>query len=120
MRPRPIMPPPALTAEQQQIKDAFLRVHGDWNDGLDSLLRLNSEFFRAYVDFSAVPWKKNHLDDKVKAFVAITACTAYSRTERANARRASRTAGIRARCPSSASSAHCFCFGSSPPVDTSI
>ncbi|HEY4373369.1 MAG TPA: carboxymuconolactone decarboxylase family protein [Burkholderiales bacterium] len=70
------MPPPALTAEQQQIKAEFLRVHGDWNDGLDSLLRLNSAFFRAYVDFSAVPWKKNHLDDKVKAFVAITACTA--------------------------------------------
>ena len=65
-----------LTQRQQQAKDEFTRVHGTWSDGWDSLLRLDASFFEAYVAFSAVPSKKNHLDDKVKAFVAITACAA--------------------------------------------
>ena len=60
-----------LTQRQQQAKDAFVRVHGTWNDSWESLLRLDASFFEAYVAFSAVPSKKNHLDDKVKAFVAI-------------------------------------------------
>jgi alkylhydroperoxidase/carboxymuconolactone decarboxylase family protein YurZ len=65
-----------LTQRQQQAKDAFTHVHGTWSDSWESLLRLDASFFEAYVAFSAVPSKKNHLDDKVKAFVAITACTA--------------------------------------------
>jgi alkylhydroperoxidase/carboxymuconolactone decarboxylase family protein YurZ len=66
----------SLTQRQQQAKDEFMRVHGTWSDGWDSLLRLDAGFFEAYLAFSAVPSKKNHLDDKVKAFVAITACAA--------------------------------------------
>ena len=65
-----------LTERQQRAKDAFVRVHGTWSEGWDSLLRLDAGFFEAYLAFSAVPSKNNHLDDKVKAFVAITACAA--------------------------------------------
>jgi alkylhydroperoxidase/carboxymuconolactone decarboxylase family protein YurZ len=65
-----------LTQRQQQAKEEFTRTHGTWSDGWESLLRLDASFFEAYVAFSAVPSKKNHLEDKVKAFVAITACAA--------------------------------------------
>jgi len=65
-----------LTEREQQAKDAFIKVHGAWSDGWESLLKLDAGFFLAYLDFSAVPSRKNHLDDKVKAFVAITACAA--------------------------------------------
>jgi alkylhydroperoxidase/carboxymuconolactone decarboxylase family protein YurZ len=65
-----------LTEQQSRAKDAFIRVHGEWNDAWESLLRLDTGFFNAYLDFSAVPWKKNHLEDKVKAFISITACAA--------------------------------------------
>lgn len=64
----------SLTEEQQQEKDEFIRVHGSWSEGWDSLLRLDPGFLRAYTRFSAVPWKKSHLENKVKAFISLTAC----------------------------------------------
>ena len=66
----------SLTERQQQVKDAFVRVHRTWDAQWESILRLDAGFLDAYLRFSAVPWKKNHLDDKVKAFVSITACAA--------------------------------------------
>jgi alkylhydroperoxidase/carboxymuconolactone decarboxylase family protein YurZ len=35
------------------------------------MLELDPEFLRAYTDFSAVPWRKNHLPDKIKEFIYI-------------------------------------------------
>jgi alkylhydroperoxidase/carboxymuconolactone decarboxylase family protein YurZ len=66
----------SLTDEQKQVKEEFIRVHGTWNDGWGSILRLDPGFLRAYHRFSAVPWKKNHLENKVKAFISLTACAA--------------------------------------------
>jgi alkylhydroperoxidase/carboxymuconolactone decarboxylase family protein YurZ len=60
-----------LTARQEQIKDEFIRVRGTWSDTWEGVLRLDPEFLQAYLDFSAVPWRKNHLDDKVKEFIYI-------------------------------------------------
>jgi alkylhydroperoxidase/carboxymuconolactone decarboxylase family protein YurZ len=61
----------ALTDEQQEIKDEFIRIRGTWGDTWEAILTLDPEFMRAYLDFSAVPWKKNHLDDKTKEFMYI-------------------------------------------------
>lgn len=61
----------ALSAHQEEIKDAFIRVRGTWGDTWQAMLELDPEFVRAYTGFSAVPWRKNHLDDKVKEFVYI-------------------------------------------------
>jgi alkylhydroperoxidase/carboxymuconolactone decarboxylase family protein YurZ len=36
-----------------------------------AILELDPEYLQAYTDFSAVPWRKNHLDDKVKEFIYI-------------------------------------------------
>jgi alkylhydroperoxidase/carboxymuconolactone decarboxylase family protein YurZ len=61
----------SLTARQEEIKEEFIRVRGAWSDTWDAVLRLDPEFLKAYLDFSAVPWRKNHLDDKVKEFIYI-------------------------------------------------
>lgn len=61
----------ALTARQEEIKQEFIRVRGTWSDTWEGVLQLDPEFLKAYLDFSAVPWRKNHLDDKVKEFVYI-------------------------------------------------
>jgi alkylhydroperoxidase/carboxymuconolactone decarboxylase family protein YurZ len=60
-----------LTARQEEIKQEFIRVRGTWSDTWEGVLRLDPEFLKAYLDFSAVPWRKNHLDDKVKELVYI-------------------------------------------------
>jgi alkylhydroperoxidase/carboxymuconolactone decarboxylase family protein YurZ len=61
----------ALTPEQQEIKDEFITIRGAWAPHWETILQLDPEFMRAYLDFSAVPWKKNHLDDKTKEFMYI-------------------------------------------------
>jgi alkylhydroperoxidase/carboxymuconolactone decarboxylase family protein YurZ len=61
----------ALTTEQQAIKDEFIAVRGTWGDTWETILELDPEFMHAYLNFSAVPWKKNHLDDKTKEFMYI-------------------------------------------------
>ncbi|SDG26617.1 carboxymuconolactone decarboxylase family protein [Pseudomonas abietaniphila] len=62
-----------LTEKQQKARDAFARSGGTWNLAWDSLLRLDPGFVEAYAGFAAVPWQKNHLPGKVKAFIAIAA-----------------------------------------------
>jgi alkylhydroperoxidase/carboxymuconolactone decarboxylase family protein YurZ len=60
-----------LTAEQQQIRDEFIKVRGTWGPEWETILELDPEFMRAYLDFSAVPWRKNCLDDKTKELIYI-------------------------------------------------
>ncbi len=42
----------------------------------ETILELDPEFMRAYLNFSAVPWKKNHLDDKTKELMYLTVAAA--------------------------------------------
>lgn len=62
---------PLLTERQQEIKDEFIRVRATWGDTWEAILRLDPEFLRTYLEFAAVPWRKNHLDDKIKEFICI-------------------------------------------------
>src|ERR1700760_3019169 len=66
----------SLTQRQQEIKDEFIQVRGTWADAWDDILRLDPEFLASYLKFSAVPWRKNHLEDKVKEFIYIAFDTA--------------------------------------------
>ena len=61
----------SLTPRQQRIKDEFIKVRGTWGEAWEDILRLDPEFLAAYLKFSAVPWRKNHLDDKVKELIYI-------------------------------------------------
>ena len=61
----------SLTPEQREIRDEFIRVRGTWGETWETILRLDPDFMRAYLEFSAVPWRKNHLDRKTKEFMYI-------------------------------------------------
>lgn len=61
----------ALSQRQQEIKDEFIRVRGTWNESWEAMVILDAEFVSRYLDFSAVPWRKNHLDAKTKEFIYI-------------------------------------------------
>lgn len=58
-----------LTAEQQRIKDEFIRMRGEWADHWETALRIDPDFVRAYQELSAVPWRKNRLDAKTKTLI---------------------------------------------------
>jgi alkylhydroperoxidase/carboxymuconolactone decarboxylase family protein YurZ len=62
-----------LTQNQRHAKQRFIDAGGTWSEAWDSVLRLDAGFLEAYAGFAAVPWKKNHLEDKVKSFIAIAA-----------------------------------------------
>jgi alkylhydroperoxidase/carboxymuconolactone decarboxylase family protein YurZ len=59
--------------DAQAIKDEFMRVHGAWSPAWASMLRLDAGFVAAYLQFSRVPQRHNHLGDKVRAFIALAA-----------------------------------------------
>ncbi|MEN5107303.1 carboxymuconolactone decarboxylase family protein [Pseudomonas sp. TWI672] len=60
-----------LNEYQQKVKDEFVRVRGTWSPTWESMLRLDARFLESYLGLSGVPWKKNHLEDKVKEFIYI-------------------------------------------------
>src|ERR1700748_625629 len=59
----------SLTQRQQHIRDEFIQHHGAWDDAWEDILRLDPEFLASYLKFSAVPWRKNHLEDKGKELI---------------------------------------------------
>jgi alkylhydroperoxidase/carboxymuconolactone decarboxylase family protein YurZ len=61
----------ALSARQEEIKQEFIRVRGTWGDAWESILQFDPDYLLAYLNFSAVPFRKNHLDDKTKEFIFI-------------------------------------------------
>lgn len=60
-----------LTQRQEEIKAKFIEVRGTWGGAWEAILRLDPEFLLAYLGFSAVPWRQNHLPDKVKELIYI-------------------------------------------------
>jgi alkylhydroperoxidase/carboxymuconolactone decarboxylase family protein YurZ len=60
-----------LNEKQQRIKEEFVRIRKTWAPQWESILRQDSDFLEAYLHLSAVPLKKNFLEDKVKEFVYI-------------------------------------------------
>ncbi len=68
-----------LTAEAKKLRDDFIESRGYWNDFWDGLLRLDPDFFQAYIAFSSVPWKKGPLEPKMKEliYIAIDAATTH-------------------------------------------
>jgi alkylhydroperoxidase/carboxymuconolactone decarboxylase family protein YurZ len=60
-----------LTPEQEQVKQDFIRIRGFWGAPWEAILELDATFLKTYLDFSAVPWQKNHLDAKTKELMHI-------------------------------------------------
>jgi len=68
-----------LSGRQRQLKEEFTQARGYWNSLWDGVLRLDPDFFEAYLNFSAVPWKNGTLEPKIKEFIyiAIDASTTH-------------------------------------------
>jgi len=73
-----------LTADPQQagaltqsdprrdaLRDEFKAKRGYWNTLWETLLALDPDYFKAFIDFSAAPWLTGALEPKVKEFVYI-------------------------------------------------
>ena len=61
-----------LSEKQKQLKEKFIAERGYWNEELwYHVLRLDEDFFEAYLNFSAVPWKKDVLPPKIKELIYI-------------------------------------------------
>jgi alkylhydroperoxidase/carboxymuconolactone decarboxylase family protein YurZ len=71
--------PRELSPEQEAMKQDFIERRGYWNEFWTGLLLLDTEFFRAYLEFSGVPWRNGTLEPKVKEliYIAIDAATTH-------------------------------------------
>jgi alkylhydroperoxidase/carboxymuconolactone decarboxylase family protein YurZ len=68
-----------MDERQRRIREAFIDARGYWNEFWDGLLKLDPDFFEAYLQFSGVPWRKGTLDPKLKEliYIAIDASTTH-------------------------------------------
>ena len=69
-----------LDVRRQALKDDFKAARGYWSDLWTDLLEIDPDFFEAYKDFSAAPWKRQGgLDPKVREliYVAIDTSTTH-------------------------------------------
>jgi alkylhydroperoxidase/carboxymuconolactone decarboxylase family protein YurZ len=68
-----------LSSRQCALKEAFTQARGYWSPTWDQVLALDADFFEAYMNFSAVPWRHGVLDPKVREFIyiAIDASTTH-------------------------------------------
>lgn len=69
----------ALDAERQRIKDEFIAVRGTWGEAWERILELDPHFLKAYLDWSAVPVRKGHLDPVTREliFIAVDAAATH-------------------------------------------
>jgi alkylhydroperoxidase/carboxymuconolactone decarboxylase family protein YurZ len=61
-----------LDAAQQRAKDNYIKNRGFWHESLDPFLEMGADLFETYLRYSAVPWRRGHLEPKLKEFVYIT------------------------------------------------
>lgn len=68
-----------LTDKQRELREQFRTERGYWSPIWEGLLQLDPEFFEAYLNFSAVPWRKGVLEPKVRELIytAIDASTTH-------------------------------------------
>lgn len=63
----------AEQAERERLRRAFEEDRGYWDELWEDLLRLDHEYFEAYLNYSAHPWRHGALDPVVREFVVIAA-----------------------------------------------
>jgi len=76
--------PEQLDPRRQHLKDDFHKKRGYWGSTWDSVLAFDPDFFEAYTQFSAEPFResKNHLSAKEKELIycAFDACATHMYT----------------------------------------
>jgi alkylhydroperoxidase/carboxymuconolactone decarboxylase family protein YurZ len=68
-----------LDERRRKLKQDFTEARGYWSPIWDDLLRLDPDFFAAYLDFSAAPWRHGSLPPKIKElmYIAVDASTTH-------------------------------------------
>lgn len=69
-----------LTGRQQKLKEEFTKARGYWYEEVwGPILRLDEDYFEAYMNLSSTPWRKGPLPPKVKEliYVAIDSSTTH-------------------------------------------
>ncbi|MGC1239721.1 MAG: carboxymuconolactone decarboxylase family protein [Acidimicrobiales bacterium] len=57
----------SLSERQVEIKERFVAERGFWDEAVwASVLEYDPDLLDAYIDWSSVPWRKGHLEPKVK------------------------------------------------------
>jgi alkylhydroperoxidase/carboxymuconolactone decarboxylase family protein YurZ len=64
--------PAELDAEQQRLKEWFVRERGYWHEFWDEMLELDPEMFEAYTEFSTVPWRIGSLSPAEKELIYVS------------------------------------------------
>jgi alkylhydroperoxidase/carboxymuconolactone decarboxylase family protein YurZ len=70
-----------LSDRQKELKERFIKLRGYWSDELwGEVLRMDPDFFEAYLNFSSKPWVKGVLPSKIKEliYIAINAVHMYA------------------------------------------
>ena len=67
----PDAPDEETAEEQRQIKEQFEEERGYWSELWEDVLKLDHDYFKQYMNFSAHPWNEGELDPKVKEFIYI-------------------------------------------------
>lgn len=57
--------------DPQALKEAFIRERGYWNSVWDHLIEFSPQFFQAYFELSAVPWRHGSIPPKYKELIYI-------------------------------------------------
>lgn len=58
-------------AVRAQMKAEFIEKRGYWAPFWDDMLELDPHFFKAYTEFSVVPWRNGHLEPKICELIYI-------------------------------------------------
>jgi len=68
-----------MDERQRRVREEFIDARGYWNEFWDGLLKLDPDFFEAYLQFSGVPWRNGTLEPKLKEliYIAIDASTTH-------------------------------------------
>lgn len=66
-------------SREEFLRQRFIHIHGSWTYEWDAILRLDREFFEAYLALSSVPHEKSHLGAEVREFIhiAVSATTTH-------------------------------------------
>ncbi len=61
-----------LSERQEQLKEQFIKDRGYWSEGIwEPVLKLDPDFFEAYLNFSAIPWRNGTLPPKIKELIYV-------------------------------------------------
>jgi len=70
-------------SRRRALRDAFLAERGFWAPPFEAILAADSDFFAAYLEFSAMPARHGALEPKVREliYIAVDAATTHLHAE---------------------------------------